>query len=151
VLISPMGPIPHTIPNQVKTMGYQKRKENKWYDMWESPWFGKWKEDEDTPMRVIAAGQTPAASSHLAQINDEKPRMTCERICANCELDNRNNVVAIVQTLNDDNAEVKLPQENLAQIKTVEDFSSLLTEKELTAGKKWNSMGQVLVDTNPKP
>ena len=119
--------------------------EHQWYKMWESPWFGNWKED-DAPMRVLAAGQTAASSAELAKINNEKPNMICDRICPNCELARRNEVVEMVQTQNDNNIEVKLPPPNLSHIKTVADFSSLLTEKEREAGTIWNSMEQVLVD-----
>ena len=107
--------------------------------MWESPSFGNWRED-DAPMRVLAAGQTAASSAELAKINNEKPNMICDRICPNCELARRNEVVEMVQTQNDNNIEVKLPPPNLSHIKTVADFSSLPTEKEREAGKNWNSI-----------
>ena len=108
--------------------------EHQWFKMWESPSFGNWKED-DAPMRVLAAGQTAASSAELAKINNDKPNMICDRICPNCELARRNEVVEMVQTQNDNNIEVKLPPPNLSHIKTVADFSSLLTEKERQAGK----------------
>ena len=66
--------------------------------------------------------------------------MICDRICPNCELALRNEVVEMVQTQNDEDIEVNLRWENLRHIKTVADFSSLLTEKEREAGKIWNSM-----------
>ena len=129
--------------------------EHQWFKMWESPWFGNWKED-DAPMRVLAAGSTAASPAELAKlaqstaefakINNEKPNMICDRICPNCELARRNEVVEMVQTQYDNNIEVKLPHPNLSHIKTVADFSSLLTETEREAGTIWNSMEQVLVD-----
>lgn len=111
--------------------------------MWQSPYFGEWRADPG-PERVHALDQSSYdfEVAYLAELNNDRPQQICTRICPECELAKREEMVQIVKAANETNVTVVLPWpcHGLSRIREVADFDKLLVDPiDYDKKRKWAS------------